>query len=71
MPKTRPPYPAEFRRRLAEMVHAGQEPKELARKFEPSAQSIQNWVGRGGRYRFGGIEPVALYGFSTGTAGRS
>ena len=25
-------------------MRAGQSPEELARKFEPTAQSIQNWV---------------------------
>ena len=48
MPKRRaavpPPFPAEFRQRMVELVRAGQTPEELARKFEPSAQSIRNWV---------------------------
>jgi transposase len=44
MPKTRPPYPPEFRRRLVELVQAGRSPEELSREFEPSAQSIRNWV---------------------------
>ena len=35
------PYPLEFRRRLIELVRAGQSPEELARKFEPTAQSIR------------------------------
>ena len=39
-----PPYPPEFRRRLIELVRGGQSPEELARKFEPTAQSIRNWV---------------------------
>ena len=39
-----PPYPPEFRRRLIELVRAGQSPEELSRKFEPTAQSIRNWV---------------------------
>ena len=39
-----PPYPPEFRRRLIELVRAGQTPEALARKFEPTAQSIRNWV---------------------------
>ena len=43
-PPTPPPYPPEFRQRLVELVRAGQTPEELARKFEPSAQSIRNWV---------------------------
>ena len=44
MPKTRRPYPAEFRHRLVELVRGGQSPEELARKFEPSANAIRNWV---------------------------
>ena len=44
MPKSRPPYPAEFRARMIELVRAGRTPEELSRKFEPSAQSISNWV---------------------------
>ena len=41
---TRPPYPAEFRARMVELVRAGRTPKELSREFEPSAQTITNWV---------------------------
>ena len=41
---THPPYPPEFRRRMVELVHAGRGPEELAREFEPSAQTIRNWV---------------------------
>ena len=46
MPKqpSPPPYPEEFRRRLIELARAGQTPEALARKFEPSAQTIRNWV---------------------------
>jgi transposase len=44
MPKSHPPYPPEFRRRLVELVRAGRQPEELAKKFEPSAQAIRNWV---------------------------
>jgi transposase len=44
MPKTRPPYPPEFRRQMIELVRAGRGPEELAREFEPSAQAIRNWV---------------------------
>jgi transposase len=42
MPKSRAPYPAEFRRRIVEMVRAGRTPEELSREFEPTAQSIRN-----------------------------
>jgi len=44
MPKSKPAYPPEFRRRMVELVRAGRQPEELAQKFEPSAQSIRNWV---------------------------
>ncbi len=44
MPKSRPVYPQEFRRRIIELVRAGQSPEALGRKFEPSAQTIRNWV---------------------------
>ena len=42
------PYPDEFRARLIELARAGQTPEELARKFEPSAQTIRNWLRSGG-----------------------
>ena len=42
--KMRPPYPPEFKRQMIELVRAGRNPEELAREFEPSAQSIRNWV---------------------------
>jgi transposase len=44
MPKTRLPYPPEFRRQMVELVRAGRTPEELAKEFEPTAQSIGNWV---------------------------
>lgn len=44
MPKSRPPYSAEFRARMIELVRAGRTPEELSREFEPTAQSIWNWV---------------------------
>jgi transposase len=44
MPKTRPPYSSEFRQQMVELVRCGRTPEELSREFEPSAQSIRNWV---------------------------
>ena len=44
MPRTRAPYPPEFRRQLVELVKAGRTPEELSREFEPTAQTIHNWV---------------------------
>lgn len=44
MPKSHKPYAPEFKQRIVEMVRAGRSPDELAEKFEPTAQSIRNWV---------------------------
>ena len=44
MPRTRAPYSPEFRRQMVELVRAGRDPTELAREFEPTAQSICHWV---------------------------
>ncbi len=44
MPKTRPPYSPEFRRQMVDLVRAGRPPEELAREFEPTAQSICAWA---------------------------
>src|SRR5438309_11274240 len=49
MPKSHVPYPPEFKRRLVELVRAGRTPEELAEKFEPTAQSIRNWVAQADR----------------------
>jgi transposase len=46
MSKVRPPYPAEFRQQMIELVRAGRSPTELSRKFNVTAQSITNWVGQ-------------------------
>jgi transposase len=44
MPKTRPPYPPQLRARLIELARSGRSPAELGRQFEPSAQTIRNWL---------------------------
>ena len=44
MPRHRPPYPAEFRRQMVDLVRSGRTPEELSREFEPTAQAILNWV---------------------------
>ncbi|MDQ6770525.1 MAG: IS3 family transposase [Gemmatimonadota bacterium] len=41
---TRRVYAPEFRAQLIELVRAGRTPEELSREFEPSAQTIRNWV---------------------------
>jgi len=44
MAKKQPVYTPEFRRQMVELVRAGRSPEELSREFEPTAQSIRNWV---------------------------
>ena len=43
MPKRRPPYSAEFRHRMVELVRAGRTPEELAQKFEGHAKNVENY----------------------------
>jgi len=45
----RRPYPPEFRRQVIELARSGRTPEELAKEFEPSAQSIRNWVAQADR----------------------
>lgn len=47
--KHRKPYPPEFREQLVALVRAGRSPEELAKEFEPSAQSIRSWVAQADR----------------------
>ena len=50
MPKRhRDAYPAEFRERIVELARAGRTPEELAEEFEPTAQTIRNWVAQADR----------------------
>ena len=44
MPTPKPPYPADFRRQMVELVQAGRKPTQLAREFKVTAQSISTWV---------------------------
>ena len=49
MPGTRRPYPEEFKQQMIDLVRAGRPPEELSREFEPTAQSIRNWVSQADR----------------------
>ena len=44
MGKTHRRYPVEYRDRIIELVRVGRSPGELADEFEPSEQTIRNWV---------------------------
>jgi len=49
MGRKKPPFAPEFRQRMIELVRSGRSPEELAKEFEPSAQSIRNWVAQADR----------------------
>ena len=40
----KPPYPAQFREQMIELVRAGRKPGELAHEFGCHVTSILNWV---------------------------
>lgn len=44
MPRFRSADPPEFRRQMVELVRSGRTAEDLSREFEPTAQSIANWV---------------------------
>lgn len=46
MPNSKPPYPAEFREQMVELVRAGRGLKQLSREFGVSANAIRNWIHR-------------------------
>lgn len=49
MPKTRPPYSTVLRQQMVDLVHSGRRPEDLAKEFEPTAQTIYNWVAQADR----------------------
>ena len=44
MPRTRNPYPAEFRDQIVALARAGRGVEELAREFEPCVATIHGWI---------------------------
>jgi transposase len=49
MPRTRRAYPPEYHQQLIDLVRVGRTPEELSREFEPSGQTIRNWVSQAAR----------------------
>ena len=49
MPKSHAPYPDEFRKQMIDLVRSGRTPESLAEEFEPTAQTIRNWVAQADR----------------------
>ncbi|ADG20793.1 transposase IS3/IS911 family protein (plasmid) [Paraburkholderia atlantica] len=49
MGRHRTPYPAGFRAHMVELVRAGRRPEDLEKEFEPTAQTIYNWIAQADR----------------------
>jgi transposase len=43
VPRTRPPYPEEFRREAVELVRSGRSMRDVAESLGVSAQTLRNW----------------------------
>jgi transposase len=44
MPKSRPPYPEEFRREAVELVRGGRKVSDVAQSLGVTEQSLRTWV---------------------------
>jgi transposase len=42
-------YPAEFRKQIVDLAKAGRSPDDIAKDFEPSAQTIRSWIAQAER----------------------
>ena len=48
MPRSHPRYAPEYRQRIIELARAGRSVSELARQFEPTAETIRQWIKQAG-----------------------
>ena len=44
MPRSRPPYDEEYKRRIVELHRAGRSVLSLTREFEPCEMTIRGWI---------------------------
>ena len=44
MPATKPAYPGELRQGIVDLARAGRTVASLAREFEPTENTIRNWI---------------------------
>jgi transposase len=61
MPRPHPPYPPAYRAQILELVRGGRSPESVAEEYEPSAQTIRNWLKQeelDGPRRGGGLTPT-------------
>lgn len=49
MGKVRPPYPREFKEQIIALARAGRSPAQLAEEFEPTEQTIRDWLAQADR----------------------
>jgi transposase len=47
LPRTRPPYPPQFRRQAVELLRSGTPLREVAVELGVSEQTLRNWVRQG------------------------
>ena len=59
----KPPYPAQFRQQMVELVRSGRTPSELSKEFGCHVTSILSWVRQSG-----GSVPVAIPANAQGAA---
>ncbi len=62
MPRTRNPYPAEFREQIVALARTGRGVEDLAREFEPCVATIHGWIKQADRDGGG----CANHGIQTG-----
>jgi len=44
MPRSRPPYPPEFRREAVQMVRSGRSVTDVSEALGMTEQSLRNWI---------------------------
>ena len=44
MPRSKPPYPADFRSRIVDLARSGRTARSLAREFNVTDTTIRSWV---------------------------
>jgi transposase len=49
MPRSKPAYPPGLRQRILDLVRAGRTVASLAREYEPTENTIRNWVAQADR----------------------
>ena len=49
MPPSKPNYPPEIKQKILDLVKAGRSPESLGKEFEPTGQTIRNWLAQAER----------------------